>query len=150
MLEHPIRRLAHRGREIPTQLIVPLHEPQQVPPTRHAVALLLLGALKLLTRVQDAQVVQELHVASSKLESKSDLVGDPANYFERVFLVRGESAQCGVTRVAGRAQEGADAVVADDLASVLKEERAHKARVGGDEAVGVLESMKTPEGRGVR
>ena len=115
MLKHPIHRLAHLLGQRPTELVVLLHQPQQMPPL-----VLACCGLELLAGVQDAQVVEELEVACLELELERNFIRNAPNDSECFFLVRRQRAERPVARVAGRPEEGADAVVADQPARCSK------------------------------
>lgn len=92
--------------------------------------------------MQDAQIFQELNIARAELKFDTQLVHDLANYAQRLILVRWQRPQRGVARVAGRSQELADAVVADEFAVLLEEEWPGEAGARGNEATVVLTAVQ--------
>lgn len=127
--KHLFRRLTHRRWNLPSKLVVCLHEPQQV-----AALIVTVRPPELLTRVQDAKVVEKLHIASSELKLEALLVRNPANNLESILVARRQRPQRAVARIALRSQKGADPIVANEIAVLLQKQGSREARILGSES----------------
>lgn len=115
MIKHLLHCLPHRLWYIPGELVILLHEPQQV-----AARGVSLCTTELLASMEDAEVVQELDVARLELKLQTQFLGNLGHDLERLLLMGRQRAQQSVAWVARSAEEGTDTVVADHLASMLE------------------------------